>query len=424
MSPPRIHVVGAGLAGLSAAARLVDAGANVTVYEAAVQAGGRCRSYVDSALGIKIDNGNHLLLSGNHAALAYLAQLGATDKIVGPAQPEFPFVDLATKERWQLKPSSGRLPWWIFDKRRRVPGTRATDYLKIMRLIGADPNETVPAALNPNSMLYRRLWRPLLLAALNTDPAEGSAQLSAPIVRETLLAGGQNCRPLVAADGLSEAFIEPALAALEKRDVKVRFNTRARAIAFGENRAEAVDLGSDTVEFVADEGLILAVPAWVTTTLVPGTDAPTEFRAIVNAHFRIAGPADSPPIVGVVNATTEWIFRFADRIAVTISGADRLLDREREDLAQTIWREVAEVLGICAPLPPWQIIKERRATFAATPAQNAKRPDAATRWRNVALAGDWTATGLPATIEGAIRSGNKAADVLLSALVSARPGRV
>ena len=424
MSPPRIHVVGAGLAGLSAALRLADAGANVTVYEAAGQAGGRCRSYVDSALGIKIDNGNHLVLSGNHATLGFLGRIGSRQKLVGPPEPEFPFIDLASKEHWRLRPSAGRVPWWILDQRRRVPGTRATDYLKIIRLLGAGSDETVPAAIDPNSVLYRRLWRPLLLAALNTDPAEGSGQLAAAVVRETLLAGGQNCRPLVAADGLSEAFIEPALAALEQRDVKVRFNTRARAIAFGENRAEAIDLGSETVEFVADDGLILAVPAWVTTTLVPGTDAPTEFRAIVNAHFRMARPADSPPIVGVVNATTEWIFRFADRIAVTISGADRLLDREREDLAQTIWREVAEVLGICAPLPPWQIIKERRATFAATPAQNAKRPDAATRWRNVALAGDWTATGLPATIEGAIRSGNKAADVLLSALVSARPGRV
>jgi squalene-associated FAD-dependent desaturase len=418
MSSPRIHVVGAGLAGLSAAARLVDAGANVTVYEAAVQAGGRCRSYVDSALGIKIDNGNHLLLSGNHAALAYLAQLGATDKIVGPAQPEFPFVDLATKERWQLKPSSGRLPWWIFDKRRRVPGTRATDYLKIMRLIGADPNETVPAALNPNSMLYRRLWRPLLLAALNTDPVEGSAQLAAAIMRETLLAGGQNCRPLVAADGLSEAFVDPALAALEKRGAKVRFGARLRAIAFGEERAEALDFGTDAVELGRDEALVLAVPAWVAATLVPGIAAPTEFRAIVNAHFRINPPAGLPAIIGVVNATTEWIFRFPDRLAVTISGADRLLDREREELAQTIWREVADIAKIAAPLPAWQIIKERRATFAATPAQNAKRAEAATRWSNVALAGDWTATGLPATIEGAIRSGNKAADVVLRSMRS------
>src|SRR5439155_26333161 len=114
MSPPRIHVVGAGLAGLAAALRIGDAGANVVVHEAAGQAGGRCRSYVDSALGIKIDNGNHLVLSGNFSTLAYLARIRAADRPIGPAEPEFPFVDLAPKRPWRPKPKPGRVPWPIF----------------------------------------------------------------------------------------------------------------------------------------------------------------------------------------------------------------------------------------------------------------------------------------------------------------------
>src|SRR6266852_5115941 len=419
MSPPRIHVVGAGLAGLAAALRLGDAGAHVVVHEAAGQAGGRCRSYVDSALGIKIDNGNHLVLSGNFSTLAYLARIGASDRLIGPAEAEFPFVDLAQKQRWRLKPNSGRVPWWIFDRTRRVPETRAADYLKIARLLWAGADVTVEGALDPRSPLYRRLWRPLLLAALNTDPAEGSARLAGKIVRETLLAGGRNCRPLIAAGGLSEAFVDPALAALEARGAKVRFGARLRAIAFGDNRAEALDFGDETLELKPGEGLVLAVPAWVASGLVPGISVPTEFRAIVNAHFRCSPPPDFPAITGVVGANTEWIFRFPDRLAVTISGADRLLEVPREELAEKIWREVAEVAGLAAPLPAWQIIKERRATFAATPEQNAKRPGAATQWHNLALAGDWTATGLPATIEGAIRSGNAAADVVLRGAASA-----
>src|SRR5262245_59241741 len=207
MPPPLIHVVGAGLAGLAAALRLADAGARVALHEAAGQAGGRCRSYHDSALGMMIDNGNHLVLSGNHATLAYLARIGAAEKLVGPAEPEFPFVDLANNERWVLRPSPGRAPWWIFDKTRRVPGTRAMDYPKILRLITAGADATVESVVDRDSVLYRRLWRPLLLAALNTDPAEGSARLAARIVRETLLACGKNSRPLIAAGGLSEAFV-------------------------------------------------------------------------------------------------------------------------------------------------------------------------------------------------------------------------
>ena len=117
-------------------------------------------------------------------------------------------------------------------------------------------------------------------------------------------------------------------------------------------------------------------------------------------------------MIGVVNGTVEWIFAFPERLSVTISAGDRLISTPREQLAETIWREVAQVAGVAEALPPWQIVRERRATFAALPEQNAKRPEAQTAWENLVLAGDWTATGLPATIEGAIRSGERAAEAL------------
>jgi len=147
--------------------------------------------------------------------------------------------------------------------------------------------------------------------------------------------------------------------------------------------------------------------------VVPDLQAPSAFRAIVNAHFRLDPPADLPPMIGVLNATTEWLFSYPGRLSTTTSAADRLLDQSREDLAATIWREVSTVTGLPAELPPWQIVRERRATFAATPEENAKRPGTGTKFANLYLAGDWTDTGLPATIEGAIRSGNRAADLVL-----------
>ena len=136
---------------------------------------------------------------------------------------------------------------------------------------------------------------------------------------------------------------------------------------------------------------------------------PDAFRAIVNAHFRVEPPADLPPILGVLNATTEWLFAFPGRLSVTISAGDRMIGEPREALAQAIWRDVAAITGLPGVLPPWQIVRERRATFAATPEQNARRPEPRTRWANLLLAGDWTDTGLPATIESAIRSGHRAA---------------
>ena len=193
---PTIHVVGAGLAGLAAAVRFCE-DARVAVYEAAGHAGGRCRSYFDAALGMEIDNGNHLVLSGNAATMAYLSRIGATSELTGPRRSEFAFADLGTGERWTLTPNDGAFPWWIFISGRRAPGTTPADYLSVARLLTAGPNATAGDAIGTGGALYARLWRPFLLAALNTDPAEASARLAKTIVLETLAKGGKACRPRV-----------------------------------------------------------------------------------------------------------------------------------------------------------------------------------------------------------------------------------
>jgi hydroxysqualene dehydroxylase len=411
-----IHVIGAGLAGLTAAIRLAEAGETVIVHEAAGQAGGRCRSYHDPALDMEIDNGNHLLLSANHAALAFLRTVGAEQRLVGPPHADFPFVDLGSGERWTLRINDSRIPWWIFDAGRRVPGTKARDYLAIARLLWPPRDATIGEVIACKGPLYERLVGPLLLAALNTAPPEGTAALAAAVLRETVAAGGRACRPLLARDGLGPTFIAPALAYLAERGVSVGFGRRLRALTLGQGRVTALAFGDEEVRLEAEDRVILAVPPVVATALVPELTAPSEFRAIVNAHFRVAPTPRTAPIIGVINGTVEWIFAFADRLSVTISGADRLVDTPREALARTIWREVATVTGIGNTdiPPPWQIVRERRATFAALPSEERKRPGAETSWSNLWVAGDWTATGLPATIEGAIRSGERAAGLAAS----------
>ena len=107
-----------------------------------------------------------------------------------------------------------------------------------------------------------------------------------------------------------------------------------------------------------------------------GLQAPQSYRAIVNAHFKIEPPKGWPAILGLINGTIEWLFAFPGRLSITISAADRLLDIARDELAARIWAEVAKVTQIEKPLPPWQIIKEKRATFAATVEENARRPGA------------------------------------------------
>src|SRR5580704_8416372 len=260
--PRTLHIIGAGLAGLAAAVAAGKRGEQVVVHEATGFTGGRCRSYHDATLGMTIDNGNHLLLSGNHAALAFLRDIGAADRLPLPAAAAFDFIDLKSRERWTLRLSEGRVPWWIFDPAARVPGTRVADYLKLGRLVFPPAGKTVGEAIACTGPLYARLVEPVLLAALNIAPPLGSAKLAAAVIRETLLVGGAACKPLIARDGLSPTLIEPALARLAQQGAQVRLGHQLHALRFAGDKVAALDFGADNVALGPDDAVILAVPPY------------------------------------------------------------------------------------------------------------------------------------------------------------------
>jgi squalene-associated FAD-dependent desaturase len=411
MTSGKVSVVGAGLAGLSAAVALTRQGIGVEVIEAAGFAGGRCRSYHDASLGQTIDNGNHLILSGNAAVHDYLRTIGSADKFTEPSNTEFAFADLKSGARWTIRPNDGRVPWWVFSPARRVPGTTAGDYLGLRDLMRVRDGQSVRDVYACRRVLWERLMRPLLLAALNTEPEEASANLAAAVLRETLALGGEAYRPRIASPTLAAAFIDPAVGYL-KRSGQIRFGQRLQRIVTEGPRVTSLEVAHERIPLSERDCVILAVPPGIAADLVEGLVVPNEFRSILSGHFKLA-PPPMPAMLGVINANVEWIFAFPDRISVTISNADRLIDLERDELARLLWRETTTILGLKEELPPWQIVKEKRATFAATPQQEKRRPKAQTLYANLFLAGDWTATGLPATIEGAVRSGHRAAELAL-----------
>jgi squalene-associated FAD-dependent desaturase len=359
-----------------------------------------------------IDNGNHLVLAGNPAVADFRRTIGAREPLAGPEHADFAFADLASGERWTVRINDGRVPWWVLAKDRRVPGTRAAAYLQLARLLRAG-SQPVDAVVPASGALWERFVEPVMLAVLNTPPARSSAVLAGNVLRETLAKGGRATRPRIAQPTLGAAFIEPALHRLEAHGCTLATGRRLKALEFGQDRVTALVWSDGRQALAEDEAVILAVPAWVALDLVPGLTAPTEHHAIVNGHFALAPPPGAPAMLGVLGGTAEWVFAHADRISVTVSHADRLIDGDRADLARILWADVCRALGIEAPLPAWQIVKERRATFAATPGQDALRPGPRTRWRNLFLAGDWVQTGLSATIEGALRSGDGAARLAL-----------
>src|SRR6185437_12605192 len=197
-----VYVIGAGLSGLAASVALAKGGARVVLVEGAGQAGGRCRSYPDPVLNRTIDNGNHLILSGNRATMAYLRTIGSVDRLAGPEEARFSFVDIRSGARWTVMPNDGAVPWWVFLRSRRVPDTSVREYLAIAKLLAGSPDRRIDEVIMCDGPLWERLLRPLLLAALNTEPETASAGLAAAVLRETLMKGGRAYRPRIASPHL------------------------------------------------------------------------------------------------------------------------------------------------------------------------------------------------------------------------------
>ncbi|MBB3172348.1 squalene-associated FAD-dependent desaturase [Endobacter medicaginis] len=428
------HIIGGGLAGLACAVSLVEAGERVALYEAGPALGGRCRSYDDRALGCRLDNGNHLILSGNRAVFDWLDRFGMRHSLSGPGRAMFPFADLRDGTRWTLDLGRGRVPWWVLDRRRRVPGMRLGELASLGRLLRAGEATSVAACLALGA-LAERLLVPLAVSALNTPVETGSAALLAAVMRESLALGGAACVPATPAEGLSESLIDPARDWLLARGAVIRTGWRAAGLVAAGDVVSRIEGPEGGVTLDAGDRVVLAANAPVTAALasavLPGLVVPDAFEAIVNLHYRhedrltpglarAAGDVGRAGFVGVIGGLAEWIFLKPGVVSVTISAANHLADREAEGLAAQVWGEIRAALppaaGALLPegVPAYRLVREKRATFAATPEQARRRPGTRTARNNLFLAGDWTATGLPATIEGALRSGHSAAKACLA----------
>jgi len=406
----RVHVIGAGVSGLSAAVHLARRGYEVRVYEAAAHAGGRCRSYFDRTLEQKIDNGNHLVLSGNRAIVDYLNLIGTRDTMWEPVRAEFPFLDLNSDERWTVRPDQGRIPWSLFSSDKRVPGSSFLEYLNGLRLAIAGPEQTAQSCLDRGGVLYRRFWEPLAVSVLNTDVSEASAKLLWPVLRETFGRGETACRPMIPKQGLSETFVDPAIRYLERKNGQVLYGQRLKSFVFEAGRASGLDFGDQLTDVAERDRVVLAVPPSAAKNLLPDIVMPDQFRAIVNAHFLLPRTSADVSFLGLVGGIGHWLFVRGNIASVTVSAAEELVEQSAEKIAAQMWPEITKALDLGdIPVGVYRIVKEKRATFAQTPEQVLMRPATRTSWTNLLLAGDWTDTGLPATIEGSIRSGENAA---------------
>ncbi|MGZ9811622.1 hydroxysqualene dehydroxylase [Pseudoroseicyclus sp. H15] len=409
----RVHVVGSGLAGLAAALDLAEGGdMEVHLYEATARAGGRCWSFHDSRLDRLIDNGNHLVLSGNAAVMDHCRRIGTFDLLDIAPTAELPFHDLADGASWTLRIPDG--PAELLRGRVALPpGVGAVAGADMIRLLLAGPDRTVAAAIPRRGAAWQRLWEPLSLAVLNAAPEEGAARPLVAVLRLSLLKGGRACRPVTMPQGLGPTLVDPALRRLSELGVALSFRSPLREVAREGDRASALVFDGHEVPLGLQDAVILAVPAEAAGRLL-GQPAPLAGPAILNAHYRVspelAGRA--PRLLGLLSGRAQWAFTRGDVISVTVSAAPPPPDPP--DLLDLLWADVARALGTTERPDAARLLREKGATFAATPESLACRLAPQSNMGNVLLAGDHVAAPLPSTLEGALRSGHAAARVVLA----------
>lgn len=426
-----IVVLGAGVAGLACAVRLVSSGRKVTLLEARRSPGGRAASV---SSGESIDNGQHLFLSCYHDTSAFLRVLG-TDALIR-YQPRLAIesVEAQGRSRLRLPPLPSPLDLLVGVARLRGLGLadrlaflRAGPALRRLREPGsAEALETTTVtawldALGQTTGLRRILWHPLTLATLNEGPDRAPASLLARVIQEAFLAGPRAATIGIAMVGLSELYALPAIAWLRERGAEVLLGDPATRLAIDAGRVTAVERRGGPP--IPCQTVISALPPEALRQLqVPlaGLDR-FETSPILSINLWLDRPlaaiADFD-FIGLPSARIQWLFNRerilegrARHLAAVISAARDWVGRTNEELATIAWEDIQAHLPAAraARVVRSMVVRERNATFASTVEAEPLRPGPRSPCANLVLAGDWTMRGMPATIEAAARSGHRAA---------------
>lgn len=446
MTAPDVVVIGGGFAGLSAATRLAERGARVLVLDARPQLGGRATAFRDKHTGELVDNGQHVLFGCYYQTLDFLDRIAARDRVRIQPSMEIPYLDERSRRsvlRCPPLPSplhllAAVLDWDAMPWRDRLSALRLAGPLRRARRellrtgkVTADPSGTIAEWLTAHGQrpkIRSWLWEPLAVAALNQPVDVASAAPFLRVLAQMFGPDPQAAALILPAVPLHEMYAEPARAFIVNRGGEVRTNALARVV-IRDGAVHAVDVRG---EQIPAPHVISAVP-WFAVRALLGPEAPAGMGEILANCDRM----DAMPIVtvnlwydravmdgafvGLPGREMQWVFdkravfgAQASHLSLVASSAAHLAGQDADALTKLAAREVADALprARAATLRRATVIREKRATFSLAPGQP-PRPGPDTPIRGLWLAGDWTDTGLPATIESAVVAGHRAADAVV-----------
>ena len=450
-----IVVIGGGFSGLRAAVVLVDAGHRVTVLESRVGLGGRARSFTDPATDEVVDNGQHLFLGGYHRTLAFLSRLGTRDRLVFQDRLKVSFVEPGGKV-FTLDCPPVSPPWHLILGVMRLPGIRFLDKLRLWQVWrevrrsngsgSSAAEETVEGWLERLGQGERSraiFWDPLTIAALNEDPGKACAAGLKRVLFSLMAQPPEDARLGMAAVGLSDLYTEQARRIIEEKGGQVILNRPVAGLEIQGERVRAVRFADGTL--LEAEAVISAVPPWVLLRILPDPSAAGEslgcalqrfsISPIVSVNLWLDRPVTDALFVALIGCRYQWLFNKAailslagmqaNYVSLIISAAYDFIDRPNEELVRVALEDLRACFpaAVHAQLTHSQVVREREATVSLTVKTEKLRPGPCTALRNLFLAGDWTATGLPATVESAVVSGEACGEEVLKWLASAAPGQ-
>jgi zeta-carotene desaturase len=430
----RIAIIGGGFSGLAAAVALSERGHHVIVLEKRPHLGGRAYSFIDSTTGDVVDNGQHLFMACYSNTIAFLERIGCLDRLQFQPRAAVEFVDTALgTTRFACPPLPA--PLHVLGGLARLGGLSLREKLAALRVgfalrrNGSCEDRTVSQwfdRLGQSDTIRKRFWNPIATATLNEDPAIASAKMMKVVLQLAFGQRASDSRIGVARVGLTELYATGARAFVETRGGEVRTRCAVRQLNIASNRVETVDLS--TGERIEADCFISAVPHNAFLHFLPTHYRRGEFAnvarlgssPIISINLWFDRPVTASKFVGLLGTNIQWLFnknaifsveRDSHQVALVISAARQFIDMSSAKIGELALDEVRALFPLArsARVVHKRVIKERDATLAHTVLSDSMRPGARTSLANLFLAGDWTDTGLPATIEGAVLSGYTAA---------------